>query len=86
MTDQKLSNPPELVALCQEDEDGAEQVARWAMVFADRVVGYVPDSGGIWDNAYTFSSLDSAEYILGCAGIYPVTDLATLPGDPPAPR
>jgi hypothetical protein len=29
----------------------------------------------------TFSSLDSAEFILGYSGIYPVTDLATLPGD-----
>jgi hypothetical protein len=82
----KTAQVPELVALCQEDEDGEEQIAGWAMVFADRVVGYVPDPTGVWDSSYTFPSLDSAKCILGYARIYPVTNLTTLPDDPPAPR
>ncbi|MGA9310060.1 MAG: hypothetical protein WBV74_06790 [Pseudonocardiaceae bacterium] len=57
MTDQKVGNPPELVALCRENED--------------RVVGYVPDRNGLGVGAYTFESLDSAEWILGYSGIYP---------------
>ncbi|MGH3871717.1 MAG: hypothetical protein ACRDSR_09415 [Pseudonocardiaceae bacterium] len=70
---------PELVALCREDEDGEEQVAGWAMVLTDRVVGCIPDRAG--DAAYTFQfqSLDSTAQILGYSGIYPVEDLATLP-------
>lgn len=71
MTDQKLGDPPELVALCRENEDGEEQVAGWAMVLPDRVVGYVPDRNGLGVVAYTFESLDSAEWILGYSGIYP---------------
>jgi hypothetical protein len=35
----KLDDPPELVALCRENEDGEEQITGWAMVLADRVVG-----------------------------------------------
>lgn len=81
MTDQKLSDPPELVALCEEDEDGEERVAGWAMVLPGQVVGYIlPEHTGDLACTYTFSSLDSAEVILGYSGIYPVTDLATLPG------
>jgi hypothetical protein len=68
----KLCDPPELVALCRENEDGGEQVAGWAMVLADRVVGYVPDRKGLGAGAYTFESLDSAEWILGYSGIFPV--------------
>jgi hypothetical protein len=71
MTDQKLGDPPELVALCRENEDGEELVAGWAMVLADRVVGYVPDRDGFGARAYTFESLDSAECILGYSGLYP---------------
>jgi hypothetical protein len=46
MTEQKLSDPPQLVALCQRDGDGHEEVAGWAMVLPDHVVGYVPSSSG----------------------------------------
>lgn len=79
MSSQKLSDPPELVALCRENEDGEEQVAGWAMVLPDRVVGYVPDRTGAGAAAYTFESLDSAEWLLGYSGIYPVRDRATVP-------
>lgn len=68
----KLDDPPELVALCREDEGGEERVAGWAMVLADQVVGYVPDRSGVGAAAYTFESLDSAEWILGYSGIYPL--------------
>ena len=78
----KLDAPPELVALCREDEDGKEQVAGWAMVLADHVVGYVPDRAGVGAASYTFESLDSAEWILGYSDIYLVTDLSALPGAP----
>ena len=74
MTEHQLSDRPELVALCRESEDGQEQVAGWAMVLADRVVGYVPDRSGIGAASYNFESLDSAAWILGCSGIYPVRD------------
>ncbi|MGH3835050.1 MAG: hypothetical protein ACRDSF_05025 [Pseudonocardiaceae bacterium] len=67
----KLDDLPELVALCREDEDGEEQVAGWAMVLTDHVVGYVPDRSGVGAATYTFESLDSAEWILGYSGIYP---------------
>ncbi|MGH3972650.1 MAG: hypothetical protein ACRDS9_04925 [Pseudonocardiaceae bacterium] len=67
----KLSDPPELVALCREGEDGEEQVAGWAMVLADQVVGYIPDSTGFGAATYAFESLDCAELILGYADIYP---------------
>jgi len=66
------THTPELVALCREDEDGEEQVAGWAMVLADQVVGYVPDRTGAGAAVYTFESLDSAEWILGYSGIYPL--------------
>jgi hypothetical protein len=68
MSEQKLSDPPQLVALCEEDDDGEEQVVGWAMVLPDQVVGYIPDP--VWGRAstYTFSSLDSAELILGYSG------------------
>lgn len=79
MTEQKLSDPPELVALCREDEDGEERVAGWAMVLADQVVGYIPDRIGAGAATYTFESLDSAEWILGYSGIYPARDRATVP-------
>ncbi len=75
----KLVDPPELVALCWEDEDGEEQVAGWAMVLDDHVVGYVPDRSGGGAAAYTFESLDSAEWILGYSGLYPL-GLRGLPG------
>ncbi|MGH3883850.1 MAG: hypothetical protein ACRDSG_04525 [Pseudonocardiaceae bacterium] len=67
----KLDDPPELVALCREDQDGEERVAGWVMVLADHVVGYVPDRSGVGAASYTFESLDSAEWILGYSGIYP---------------
>ncbi|HEV7451499.1 MAG TPA: hypothetical protein VGO16_08940 [Pseudonocardiaceae bacterium] len=73
---------PEVIALCRLDEDGEQQVAGWAMVLADRVVGYVPDRAGVGAATYDFESLDSAEWILGYVGLYPVTDLSTLPGAP----
>ncbi|MGH3769064.1 MAG: hypothetical protein ACRDTX_28595 [Pseudonocardiaceae bacterium] len=75
MTGQKLSDPPELVALCRNGEDGEVEVAGWAMVLADQVVGYVP--GRVGGAAYTFESLDSAEWVLGYSGIYPVHNPAT---------
>lgn len=71
-----LEDPPELVALCRQSEDGLEEVAGWAMVLADHVVGYVPDRSGAGSAAYTFESLDSAEWILGYSGIYPIRDRA----------
>lgn len=77
MTDKKLSDPPELVALCRLSEDGQEEVAGWAMVLPDNVVGYVPDREGDGAASYTFQSLDPAEWILGYSDIYPVRDLAT---------
>ncbi|MGH3670284.1 MAG: hypothetical protein ACRDSH_06565 [Pseudonocardiaceae bacterium] len=77
MTGQKLSDPPQLVALCREGDDGQEEVAGWAMVLPDQVVGYVPDRTGSGAASYTFESLDNAEWILGYSGIYPVRDLAT---------
>ena len=76
MTGKKLSDPPELVALCREGEDGQQEVAGWAMMLADHVVGYVPDRAGDGAASYTFESLDSAEWILGYSGIYPVRDPA----------
>jgi hypothetical protein len=79
MSVQKLSDPPELVPLCQEDEDGEEQVAGWAMVLADHVVAYVPDESGFGAASYTFDSLDNAEWLLGYSGIYPARDRATVP-------
>jgi hypothetical protein len=45
-------------------------------VKADQVVGYVPDRSGVGAAAYTFESLDSAEWILGYSGIYPIRDPA----------
>lgn len=77
MTDKKLSDPPELVALCRLSEDGQQEVAGWAMVLPGRVVGYIPDSTQVGVPAYTFRSLESAEWILGYSDIYPVRDLAT---------
>lgn len=38
-----LEDPPELVALCRQSEDGLEEVAGWAMVLADHVVGCGPN-------------------------------------------
>ncbi|HEY3894489.1 MAG TPA: hypothetical protein VGL88_03880 [Pseudonocardiaceae bacterium] len=75
MTPQKLPDPPELVALCREGKDGQEEVAGWAMVLADHVVGYVPDRSGGGAASYTFESLESATWLLGYSGIYPVRDL-----------
>lgn len=77
MTEQKLSDPPQLVALCREGEDGQEEIAGWAMVLADHVVGYVPDRSGTGSAYYTFESLDSAAWILGYSDIYPACDVAT---------
>lgn len=81
MSEQKLSDPPQLVALCEWDDDDEEQVVGWAMVLPDQVVGYIPGpEGGGGASTYTFASLDSAELILSYSGTYPVTDLSTLPG------
>lgn len=76
MSEQKLSDPPELVALCRQDEDGREEIAGWAMVFADQVVGYVPSRSGTGGASYSFASLESAEWLLGYSDIYPVRRLA----------
>ncbi len=78
MTDRTLSDPPELVPLCGEGEDGEEQVVGWAMLVADHVVAYLPDSDGTGAATYTCESLDSAEWILGYSDIYPVRDRATV--------
>ncbi len=66
-----LSDPPELVALCREGEDGQEEVAGWAMVLADQVVGYIPDRSGVGGAVYDFESVDSVACLLGHADIYP---------------
>ena len=76
MTGEKLSVPPELVALCREGEDGQEEVAGWAMVLPDQVVGYVPSRTGAGAASYTFESLDCAAWLLGYSGLYPVRDVA----------
>ena len=52
------------------------------MVLADRVMGYVPDRAGVGAGTYDFESLDSAGRMLSYAGLYPVSDLSTLPGAP----
>jgi hypothetical protein len=62
-----------------EDEDGEKQVAGWVKVLTEQVVGYVPDRTGVGAATYTFESLDSAEWVLGYSGIYPVQDRATVP-------
>jgi hypothetical protein len=62
-----------------EDEDGEKQVAGWVKVLTEQVVGYVPDRTGVGAATYTFESLDSAEWVLGYSGIYPVRDRATVP-------
>jgi hypothetical protein len=72
MTQRKAADPPELVPLCRASADGQEEVAGWAMVLADQVVGYVPDRSGAGGASYTFESLDSAAWLLGHSGIYPV--------------
>ena len=48
------------------------------MVRPDLVVGYVPARGGVDAASYTFGSLESAEWILGRSGIYPVRQRAAL--------
>jgi hypothetical protein len=72
------THTPELIALCQEDENGEDELAGWAMVLpeTEKVVAYVPGRDGVGTGLLnTFSSLDSAGLILSYAGIYPVTDL-----------
>jgi hypothetical protein len=76
---------PDLVALCRQDEDGEDQLAGWAMVLpeTEKVVAYVPGRTGVGTGLLNaFSSWDSADRILSYAGLYPVTDLSTLPGAP----
>ncbi len=77
--------PPEVIALCQLGEDGADQLAGWAMVLpeTEKVVAYVPDDTGIGTGMLTaFCSLDSAALILSYADLYPVADLPARPGAP----
>lgn len=77
MTEQKLTDPPELVALCRQDDDGHEEVAGWTMVLPDHVVGYVPSRDGAGAASYSFESLDSAAWLLGFSGIYPVRHITS---------
>lgn len=75
--DQELrSNPPEVVALCRDD-DGSEQLAGWVMVLADGAVAYVPDRNGLGPLLSEFSSLASAERLLGYGGLYLIEDAST---------
>lgn len=88
--DQMTSNAarviaPQVIALCRLDEAGSDQLAGWGMVLpeTEKVVAYVPSrtatSTGLLE---TYSSLDAADRMLSYAGLYPVTDLSTLPGAP----
>lgn len=65
-------DPPGVVALCQEDDDGEEQLAGWMMVLPDGAVVYVPDRNGYGYQLSAFSSLASAELLLSFGGIYVV--------------
>ncbi|MGH3830347.1 MAG: hypothetical protein ACRDRS_07815 [Pseudonocardiaceae bacterium] len=81
---------PKLLPLYREDEDGTDdQLTGWAMVLpeTEKVVAYVCDSTGVGTGSVNaFASLRSACRILSYRGIYPVPDIARLPGDLPAPR
>ncbi|MGH3770256.1 MAG: hypothetical protein ACRDRW_02465 [Pseudonocardiaceae bacterium] len=84
----KTAGVPEVIALYREDEDGNDELAGWAMVLpeTEKVVAYIPPSTGVGIGLVNaFTSLRSADRILSYMGIYPITDLATLPGDLPAP-
>ncbi len=68
---QELSyDPPELVAVCREDDDGGEQLAGWVMVCSDAAVAYVPDRNGHGAMLSTLSSLASAERMLSYGEFY----------------
>ncbi len=73
-------DPPELVALCREDEDGGEELAGWMMVLPEAAVAYLPDRSGHGDLLNKFSSMISAARILDYAGVYPVRTAPTTPG------
>lgn len=85
-SDQRLPYPPQLVALCQENVRHEAEIVGWAMVFPGRVLCFVTDPTGVWDRTFTFPSLDSAEVMLSCIGIYLVAESPTPPSDPPAQR
>ncbi|MPZ64277.1 MAG: hypothetical protein GEU83_01685 [Pseudonocardiaceae bacterium] len=63
-------DPPELVAVCREDEDGEEQLAGWVMVLSDAAVAYVPDRNGHGAMLSTLSSLAAAERVLRYGELY----------------
>ncbi|MGH4018627.1 MAG: hypothetical protein ACRDT0_05160 [Pseudonocardiaceae bacterium] len=63
-------DPPEVVALCREDEDGREELAGWMMLLPDANVVYVPDRDGDSPLVNAFSSLATATLLLDYAGIY----------------
>ncbi len=75
---------PELIALCQLDEDGEDQLAGWMMVLpeTEKVVAYVPSTGVGTGLLNAFSSWDFANRVLGYAGLYPVADVPEPPGAP----
>lgn len=85
-SDQRLPYPPQLVALCQENVRHEAEIVGWAMVFPGRVLCFVTDPTGVWDRTFTFPSLDSAEVMLSCIGIYLVAESPTPPSDPPPQR
>lgn len=69
--DQELCyDPPELVAVCREDDDGGEQLAGWVMVLSDAAVAYVPDPSGRGAMLSTLSSLASAARVLSYSELY----------------
>lgn len=76
--DQELCwDQPAVVALCREADDGGEQLAGWLMVLTDRAVAYVPGRNGSGALLGTFSSLTSAERLLGHGGLYVVEAAST---------
>lgn len=58
---------PTVLALLDEDDDGSERIVGWLLVLDTEVVSYQPGRDG---HAFgTFSSLESAEGLLGLCGL-----------------
>ncbi len=64
-------DPPRLVALCREEEDGGEELAGWVMVLPEAAVAYLPDHNRRGALLSKFSSMTSALRVLRFAGVYP---------------
>jgi hypothetical protein len=75
-------DPPELVALCREDEDGGDELAGWVMVLPEAAVAYLPDPNGRGALLSEFSSMTSASRVLDYTGVYPVRIAPMMPGAP----